>query len=106
MTAISPTPNATVPTAPIALPDARHRRVRARIDWSGTAPGWAQLGAAGASAVLIWAAVAIGLAGYLWAAIPVAVLAAGIFAGAVIPDLLAARWDAQRAAQDAEEAHA
>lgn len=101
MTALSPIPNA---TAPIILPDAPSRRPRTRPDRSDLAPAWAQLAAAAVSSSLIWVAVWIVLAGYLWAALPVAVLAVAVFAGAVLPDLAAARWDAQRAAQDAEEA--
>ena len=107
MTAISPTPNATALTAPIALPDSPMRRSRGRRDeslWDATPHAAAQLAAAIVSTSLLWLAAAIVLAGYLWPVLPIVLLAVAIFAGAVLPDVLAARWDAQRAAEDAEDA--
>ena len=103
MTTTAPTPNA---TGSIPLSDAEPgpvRRVRIR-DFDGTTPGWAQLGAAVFASALIWAAVVIVLAGYVWASLPVAGLAVVIFVAAVLPDLLTARWDRIRAEQDAEDA--
>lgn len=101
MTALSPTPNG---TAPITVPEAvttPDRRPRQRSA-GGTPPAWAQLGFTVASTSLIWFAVHVALTGFVLAAVPVTVLAAVIFAGAVLPDLLAARWDRLRAEQDAE----
>jgi MFS family permease len=51
-------------------------------------------------------AVVLALLGFGWAALPVAVLALGILAGAYFPAVYAARLDAARAAQEAAEAAA
>lgn len=103
MTALSPVPNATGSIPLVSADAAPSRRVRIR-DVDGTPPAWAQLGAAIAATSIIWVAVAVALSGYVLAAVPVALLAVGIFTAAVLPDLLALRWDRLRAEQDAEDA--
>lgn len=103
MTALSPTPNGTGHTAPIVLPATPDRRSRVRDD-RGTPPAWAQLTAAIIATSFVWVAVDVTLAGWLWAGLPLLALGTAVFAGAVLPDVLADRWDAQRAVQDAEDA--
>jgi hypothetical protein len=92
MTAL-PVLNATAATPIAAAPDAPSSRSRAREDRSDLPPAWAQLAAAIVATSLIWLAFDIALAGWVWAGLPLVVLAAAIFLGAVLPDLIAARWD-------------
>lgn len=100
MTTLAPNDHGTALTAPIVLPAPN----LAPLGRDGLAPAWAQLAAAIVATSLIWFAADVALAGWLFAAVPVVLFAAGIFAAAVAPDLLAARWDAARAVQDAEDA--
>lgn len=68
-------------------------RARIREDRTGMPPRGALITAAIIAAVLLWVAGAIAAAGWLWAALPIAVLAVAIVLGAILPELLAARWD-------------
>jgi hypothetical protein len=89
MTTLAPNDHGTALTAPIVLPAPN---VPA-LGRDGLAPAWAQLAAAIVATSLIWLAFDIALAGWVWAGLPLVVLAAAIFLGAVLPDLIAARWD-------------
>lgn len=102
MSTLHPTSNATAPVRLPAPADPPMRRRRVREDRTDLAPGWAQLAAAIVATSLIWLAAGIVAAGWLWAALLVTVLGVAIFAAAVLPDVLAARWDAARALQDTE----
>jgi hypothetical protein len=100
MTALHPSPQATVPALPAAVadaPKARSRREKGSL-WDGPPHGAAQLGAAIVAVACALFAVNLAILGFVWAALPMAVLTLGILIGAFLPDVLAARWAQQDAA--------
>jgi hypothetical protein len=97
----SPTDNATAGPVLPDLPDTPEARTRVREDRSDLAPAWAQLAAAIAATSLIWISAGFVRDGFAWVALVLLPLAAAIFLGAILPDVLAARWAQQDA--DAEE---
>lgn len=96
MTALIPDHQGTGPlfTAPVlvasTVPETARRRATAP---ASEVPAWTQLAAAIVATSHAWFAADLILAGWRWAAAAPAVLAIAIFGGAVLPDVLAARWD-------------
>lgn len=107
MTTVTPNHHGTASSIPPVLvdtPRARAQRVPFR---ESTEPhGLAQLGAAIAAFAAAWFAVLLYSRGWAWGALPMAVLAVGILLGAFLPAFLGARYDRQRAEQEAAEAGA
>lgn len=93
MTALTPTPNATAEVAQLALPDSPALRSRERADRTAMPPAWAQLVAAIVATSLIWLSAGFIRDGFGWAALILLPLAAAIFLGSVLPDLIVARWE-------------
>lgn len=87
-------------TAPLTMvleTPARHR-----VNVPATeVPAWAQLGCAVAVVALAWFAILLAPT-WPWAALPIGILAATLFVGTFLPDLLVAHWT--RAGQDTEDA--
>lgn len=90
MTTLAPDSNA---TGTIVLPDPPTLRPRIREDRSDLVPAWGQLAAAIVATSLIWLAAEVTVSGWFLASIPIVVIALVIFAGALLPDLIVARWE-------------
>lgn len=93
MTALHPNPQVTAEAVPPAV---RRRPARRRVGetvWDGTPHGATQLGAMIVAVAVGLFAVQLALHGFGWAALPCAVLTIGIVVGALLPDVLARRWD-------------
>lgn len=102
MTALAPDQSTTGPlTAVVLVVPTSPATARRRADApAAEVPAWAQLAAAIIATSLAWFAVILLAAGWGWAAIPAAVLAAAIFGGAVLPDFLGAALDRARTRQE------